>query len=238
MARSLIRGLFVIALGLFFLFWPADAVTIVLKVLGASLILGGVVNIVYALAINGLENLKGIGMITLIGSVLFIVAGWVLLAKTDFFKDFIGFIFGLILALYGALTLLFTYNHSKGIASRFWFYLIPALLVVFGVTLCLLPRESIRLVTIVFGAALIVMGLSEIVFSIKVIALNRRLKRQAAEAEQYEREKENSIIVEPIETEEESREYAEQREAEAAKAEADAQQGDENVPMQDDGMHE
>ena len=200
MFRNIFRGVFVFLVGLCLVVWPEAASEILVKALGIILILSGVITIVYGLSTNTFQNLKGMSMITLASAVLFIIAGAVLLAKTGFFIGFIGFVFGVILALYGLLQIIHTYNIAKGIRERFWLYLVPALIFVVGVAMCFFPRENIKLLCIIFGICLMLLGAVELIMVFKFRAVAKRMQQAAQEDADRMRENQN-IVVEAIEPE-------------------------------------
>ena len=148
-------------------------------------------------------------LISLSSAVLFLVVGLLLLLKTGFFMEFIGFVLGVLLVLYGLLQLYVAVRNSKGIRDRFWFFLIPALIFVAGILFCFFPKYNISVLCIVFGVCLMLLGASEILMSIKVRALAKRLQAAAqAEAERMQQNQQN-IVVEAIEPEESDSSYSE-----------------------------
>ena len=202
MLRSVIRGLFVFLVGLCLVIWSTQAGEILLKALGVFLILSSVITVVYGLATNSYVDLKGMSLISIASAVLFLVVGLFLLLKTSFFMEFIGFVLGILLAIYGLLQLVVAVRNSKGIKDRFWFFLVPALIFVAGIVFCFFPRYNISVLCIIFGICLMLLGASEIWMSIKVRALAKRLQAAAqAEAEQMKQNQQN-IVVEAIEPDE------------------------------------
>ncbi|MBP5391012.1 MAG: DUF308 domain-containing protein [Bacteroidales bacterium] len=209
MFRNIIRGIFVFLVGLCLVVWPEAASEILVKVLGILLILSGVITIVYGLATNTFQNLKGMSLITLASAVLFIIAGAVLLARTGFFIGLIGFVFGVILAMYGLLQIIHTYNIAKGIQGRFWLYLVPAIIFAVGIGMCFFPRENIKILCIIFGICLILLGAVELALVFKFRAVAKRMQQAAQEDADRIRENQN-IVVEAIEPEEEPEAPAEE----------------------------
>ena len=209
MFRNIIRGVFVFLVGLCLVVWPEAASEILVKVLGVLLILSGVITVVYGLATNTFQNLKGMSLITLGSALLFIIAGAVLLAKTSFFIGLIGFVFGVILAMYGFLQIIHTYNIAKGIRGRFWLYLVPAIIFAVGIAMCFFPRENIKILCIVFGICLMLLGAVELVLVFKFRAVAKRMQQAAQEDADRMRENQN-IVVEAIEPEEEPEAPAEE----------------------------
>lgn len=202
MFRNILRGVFVFLVGLCLVVWPEAASSILIKALGVILILSGIITIVYGLATNTFQNLKGMSLITLGSAVLFIIAGAVLLARTGFFIELIGFVFGVILALYGLLQIIHTYNIAKGIRGRFWLYLVPAIIFAVGIAMCFFPRENIKLLCIIFGISLMILGAVELVLVFKFRAVAKRMQQAAQEDADRMRENQN-IVVEAIEPDDE-----------------------------------
>ena len=193
MIKSILRGVFVFLVGLCLVIWSSQAGEILLKALGVFLILSSVITVVYGLATNSYMDLKGMSLISIASAVLFLVVGLFLLLKTGFFMEFIGFVLGILLAIYGLLQLVVAVRNSKGIKDRFWFFLVPALIFVAGIVFCFFPRYNI---------SVLLLGASEIWMAFKVKALAKRL--QAAAQEDADRMRENqNIVVEAIEPEDE-----------------------------------
>ena len=120
MIKSILRGVFVFLVGLCLVIWSSQAGEILLKALGVFLILSSVITVVYGLATNSYMDLKGMSLISIASAVLFLVVGLFLLLKTGFFMEFIGFVLGILLAIYGLLQLVVAVRNSKGIKDRFW----------------------------------------------------------------------------------------------------------------------
>ena len=199
MIKSILRGVFVFLVGLCLVIWSSQAGEILLKALGVFLILSSVITVVYGLATNSYMDLKGMSLISIASAVLFLVVGLFLLLKTGFFMEFIGFVLGILLAIYGLLQLVVAVRNSKGIKDRFWFFLVPALIFVAGIVFCFFPRYNISVLCIML------LGASEIWMAFKVKALAKRL--QAAAQEDADRMRENqNIVVEAIEPEDEPEE--------------------------------
>lgn len=209
MLKSVVRGVFVFLVGLCLVIWSSQAGEILLKALGVFLILSSVITVVYGLATNSYVDLKGMSLISIASAVLFLVVGLFLLLKTGFFMEFIGFVLGILLALYGLLQLVVSVRNSKGIKDRFWFFLVPALIFVAGIVFCFFPKYNISVLCIVFGICLMLLGASEIWMAIKVKALAKRLQAAAqAEAERMQQNQQN-IVVEAIEPDAEETNVAE-----------------------------
>ena len=130
MLKSILRGLLVFLVGLCLVVWSNQAGVVLLKALGIFMILSAVVTVVYGLATNSFQDFKGMSIITIASALLFTIVGLMLLLKTDFFMQFIGFVLGFLLALYGLLQLILAVRSSKGIRERFWFFLVPCLIFV------------------------------------------------------------------------------------------------------------
>ena len=212
MIKSILRGVFVFLVGLCLVIWSSQAGEILLKALGVFLILSSVITVVYGLATNSYMDLKGMSLISIASAVLFLVVGLFLLLKTGFFMEFIGFVLGILLAIYGLLQLVVAVRNSKGIKDRFWFFLVPALIFVAGIVFCFFPRYNISVLCIVFGICLMLLGASEIWMAFKVKALAKRL--QAAAQEDADRMRENqNIVVEAFEPNEPEAESSEPEQA-------------------------
>jgi len=204
MLRSVLRGVFAFLVGLSLVIWSNQAGEILLKALGVFLVLSAVITVVYGLATNSFVDLKGMSLITMASAILFLVVGLLLFFKTAFFMEFIGFVLGVILALYGLLQLVLAVRSSKGIKERFWFFLVPCLIFIAGVIFCFFPKANISVLCIIFGACLMVLGISEILMAFKVRALSKRLRAAAQQEADQMKQNQQTIEVEAIEPEPEA----------------------------------
>lgn len=203
MLKSILRGLLVFLVGLCLVVWSNQAGVVLLKALGIFMILSAVVTVVYGLATNSFQDFKGMSIITIASALLFTVVGSMLLLKTDFFMQFIGFVLGFLLALYGLLQLILAVRSSKGIRERFWFFLVPCLIFVVGIVFCFYPKENISVLCIIFGICLMLLGLSEMFMAYKVHQLAKRLRAAAQQEAEQMRQNQQTIVVEPIEPDQE-----------------------------------
>ena len=167
------------------------------------MILSAVVTVVYGLATNSFQDFKGMSIITIASALLFTIVGLMLLLKTDFFMQFIGFVLGFLLALYGLLQLVLAVRSSKGIRERFWFFLVLCLIFVVGIVFCFYPKENISVLCIIFGICLMLLGLSEMFMAYKVHQLAKRLRAAAQQEAEQMRQNQQTIVVEPIEPDQE-----------------------------------
>ena len=201
MVRSILRGVFVFLVGLCLVIWSNQAGEILLKALGVFMILSAVIIVVYGLSTNSYMDLKGMSLISISSAVLFLIVGLLLLIKTGFFMEFIGLVLGILLVLYGLLQLYVSVRNSKGIQGRFWFFLVPALVLVGGIVFCFFPKYNIYVLCIVFGICLMLLGASEVWMSFKVRALAKRLRTAAQQEAEQMGQNQQTIVVEAIEPE-------------------------------------
>ena len=179
MYKNILRGIFVILVGCCLLIWPTYSTEVILKVLGGIFIAAGVVSLVYLLASGAFSKFSTLTLINLLSVVLFLILGFLLLFDTAFFTKFIAFLFGAILIIYGVMQLIQTYRFIKGGGAKPALYIIPIVIILLGGVFFLNVVNPLYLFSVIFGVALILLGLSEIFIGNQFRKVSRALKDEA-----------------------------------------------------------
>lgn len=204
MYKNILRGIFALLVGCCLLIWPTESTELILKILGGVFIAAGVVIIIYLLASDALSNFKALTLVNIVSAVVFILLGFLLIFRTDFFEKFANYLFGTILIVYGVLQLIQTYRFNKGGGAKPVLYIIPILTVLVGGVFFFNVISALNVFTVIFGIALIFLGLSELFIGGQLGKINRKLKEEADRAaSKINKEEGNVVDVEAEEVTEE-----------------------------------
>ncbi len=180
--KHILRGIFVILVGCCLLIWPSSSTEIILKILGGVFIAAAVVILVFLLTHGSFSRLRGITIVNICSIALFLLLGFLLLLKTDFFEKFIAYLIGVVLIIYGIMQLVQTYKFNKGGGAKPTLYIIPILIVLVGIVFFLDIINPLNLICVIFGVSLIFLGLSELFIGKQLKRVSRALKDEAEKA--------------------------------------------------------
>lgn len=202
---SVFRAICSIIIGVLLLKYPDNSVTWLTLAIGGLFLLSGIIALIsYAIArkhqgdymitdnqgniINGSQPtfpIVGIGSVIL---------GITLLASPDMFVRWLMYVLGamLILGSINQLIVLIMAHRFGSIGCFFW--AAPILLLAVSIFLFVKPMESAELPLIILGWCMLLYGVTEIINSIMVYNIRRKLKQHQAEAD-------NSAVAEEIKDE-------------------------------------
>ena len=175
---GIIRSIVALLLGLAIVIWPDIAVAAAVRALGAVMVLVGGIS----LAINfaGKERLGSLYAFTGIIAVLF---GIVLLVFPDFFVKLLSYLFGVLMIFFSIGEIVNLISIGKNTKFKFAFYIIPILIFILGIVLLTNPFEVVKTLFVVFGIALIVYAIFELVVALKFRKAYKAIKEEEALAE-------------------------------------------------------
>ena len=175
---GIIRSIVALLLGLAIVIWPDIAVAAAVRALGAVMVLVGGIS----LAINfaGKERLGSLYAFTGIIAVLF---GIVLLVFPDFFVKLLSYLFGVLMIFFSIGEIVNLISIGKNTKVKFAFYIIPILIFILGIVLLTNPFEVVKTLFVVFGIALIVYAIFELVVALKFRKACKAIKEEEALAE-------------------------------------------------------
>lgn len=179
--KNILRAVLILAFGFLLLCWPAQAADIVVKILAACLIAAGILSLVYALATRMLVHIAGMGLLTMISALVFIIVGSLMFANAAAVVKFIAYFFGAILVIYGVMQLVHTYRFTVGGKGTFSMYIVPVIILVLGIAFFFEPNYEVKILTRIFGICLILLGASELVLDSKH---NKIVKEKEAAAKE------------------------------------------------------
>ena len=149
--------------GLVLVIWPEQVKNYCMYILGALILLIGIVNII--LYYTGKWKKEKISLLML-NSIVDIAFGLVLLIFPSFFINFIMFVFGLVLLIFGLGDIVNLVRASRAIQIPWTVFLGPAFTVIIGVIMFFFPNQAGNWLFILFGAGLLLYSLSEFATSV------------------------------------------------------------------------
>lgn len=190
---SIFRAICSLVIGVLLLKYPDNSVTWLTLAIGGLFLLSGIIALIsYAIArkhqgdymitdnqgnvINGSQPtfpIVGVGSVIL---------GITLVASPDMFVRWLMYILGamLILGSINQLVILIMARRFGSIGAFFW--IAPILLLAVGIFLFVKPMESAELPLIILGWCMLVYGVTEIINSLMVFSIRRKMKQQQEEA--------------------------------------------------------
>lgn len=169
--RLLIRGIVAIAIGVTILSVPDFSLKLMMQLLGALLFADGIIAFL-AEYYSGTKNAYRIvprGTSNLIIGVILLVFPSLLV------KVFV-FVLGILLAWAGITQLLNQFESNGKLKISWLMALISIIALIAGVLLITQPFESAQAILMLFGIALAIYGVGELIWSFKIRKLNRQIK--------------------------------------------------------------
>lgn len=170
-----VSALLCVALGLVLLIWPGTTTQVVCMVLGAALVVYGVLQIVFYLA-NKDRNIAMQGMMVF-GIVVAVIGVWILL-KPEMIIMAVPVIVGILIVIHGIHNVVQAIALKKDGYTNWWVaFLLGVITVAFGVVLICNPFTVVDTVVRLIGAFLIYDGLSDIWILSRVFKVKRNAEK-------------------------------------------------------------
>lgn len=158
-SSAVVRGILTVLLGLALIIWPEEAIKYLVITIGILFILPGLFSII-AYFTHSREFSTARFPIEGAGSILL---GIWLVAMPAFFVNILMYILGAFLLLASIQQFLTLFRARKYYGVPWGFYVVPSLLLILGIIILLNPFETASVVFILFGGAIFVYGISELV---------------------------------------------------------------------------
>ncbi len=165
------RAIVAAIIGLVMVIWPDVTVNAMIIIIGLLLMLSGIISII--LARTGKWKVDRVSLVSLNGLVT-AAMGLVLVIFRGHVAEFIFFVFAIILFLLGVGEIISLIYARKKIKLSWGYYIGPLLTAIFGVVIMFKPSETVRLMFILFGVALLVYALSEFASTFRFRQLLKR----------------------------------------------------------------
>lgn len=159
--NSVLRGVVTLLMGCCLLFWPDFTSGLIVKLIAGFLLAIGFITLATALA--SVSNTNGtLPVIVVLNVAVYLVFGLLVFLFPNFFLGLIAFLFGAVLLVAGISQIIGLYQGSKVMKLSGGMYIIPVAITICGVALFFSPRASTQMLTMVFGAAVALYGVSEL----------------------------------------------------------------------------
>lgn len=212
---SFFRAICSIVIGILLLKYPDNSVTWLTMAIGILFLLSGIIAMIsywtarrhageYTITDaegNVISGSQPSFPIVGIGSV---ILGLTLMLSPDMFVRWLMYILGamIILGSINQLIVLIAARRFGSIGAFFW--IAPIILLIIGILIFVKPMESAELPLIILGWCMLVYGVTEVINSLMVYSLRKRMKRQQEEAAkglEAEEIKEEPHLIEEIKEE-------------------------------------
>lgn len=212
---SFFRAICSIVIGILLLKYPDNSVTWLTMAIGILFLLSGIIALIsywtarrhageYTITDaegNVISGSQPSFPIVGIGSV---ILGLTLMLSPDMFVRWLMYILGamIILGSINQLIVLIAARRFGSIGAFFW--IAPIVLLIIGILIFVKPMESAELPLIILGWCMLVYGVTEVINSLMVYSLRKRMKRQQEEASkglEAEEIKEEPHLIEEVKEE-------------------------------------
>ncbi len=155
---NIIYAICLIVLGLVFIIWPADSRQLLIRVLGALLVLAGA-----ALIVLYFKAKKRGLPVSIVGGVILVVLGILMLAKPENFVQFVIIVAGAFIGASGVLNFCQTLSLAMSRFRLWWVAMILSIFtIVFAVLVISQPGKVADVIFIVTGIFLVLDGISDL----------------------------------------------------------------------------
>ena len=157
-----IRGAITLLMGCCLLFWPGFTAGLIVKLIAGFLLTIGFITLFTAIMAASKSN-SPLPVIVIINVVVYLVFGLLVFLFPNFFLGLIAFLFGAVLLVAGISQIIGLYQGSRYSYISGGMYIIPVAITVCGIALFFSPRASTEMLTMIFGSAIALYGVSELV---------------------------------------------------------------------------
>lgn len=158
---SLLRGVVAAVLGCFLLFYPSFTSGLIIKLIAAFLIATGLATLLFAYRSLEGEN-KTLPTMVIINVTIYLVFGILIFVYPNFFLELIAFLFGAVLLVCGISQIAGLVMAAKSLKVQAALYFMPVIITVSGIVLFFAPGLSTKVLTMIFGAEVLLYGISEL----------------------------------------------------------------------------
>lgn len=184
-----VRAAIALLLGLFLVIFPDVAIKSIIQIIGGFAIASGIVSLVSYLRLND-EEKKGATAI-IINAIFSLLAGFILFFFPGFFAKLIIVILGILLTISGLNQIRSLYVANKEAKLSPALFIMPVLITIGGILLIFNSMDITKTFVIIFGVAIIVYAVSEI---LSTIFIKKRVDVQKVNIAQKVEEVEAEIV--------------------------------------------
>jgi uncharacterized membrane protein HdeD (DUF308 family) len=159
---SVARGVLTLLLGVCLLVWPGFTSGLIVKLIAGFLLAIGVVTLVSAMMAAS-KTKSAIPVLVALNVAVYLLFGLLVFLFPGFFLSLIAFLFGGVLLIAGLSQVIGLYQSSKYAPVGGGMYIVPVAITMCGIALFFSPRASTEVLTMIFGGAVALYGISELV---------------------------------------------------------------------------
>lgn len=174
-AHGYTRAAITLLAGLVFVIWPQAVQNTIIYILGALILISGIISLVTSL--KNSENADWTTRLMSANGWFSIAFGAILMIFPSFFMNILVFLFGIILLLVGIGSIAAFLNTRKLVKTSWTSAIIPILITLCGFSMFFFPNDSSNRIFWIFGIALLIYGVSQL---IETYNFNRRIKENGA----------------------------------------------------------
>ena len=164
---SVVRGILTLLFGGCLLIWPGFTAGLIVKLIAGVLVAIGVVTLLSAVKAAS-QTKSVIPVLVALNVGVYLIFGLLVFLFPNFFLSLIAFLFGGVLLVAGLSQVIGLYQGSKFAPVGGGMYIIPVAITICGIALFFSPRASTEMLTMIFGAAVVLYGVSELVAAWKL----------------------------------------------------------------------
>ena len=158
---SVARGVLTLVLGVCLLIWPGFTSGLIVKLIAGFLLAIGVVTLVSAMMAAS-RTKSAIPVLVALNVAVYLIFGLLVFLFPGFFLSLIAFLFGGVLLIAGLSQIIGLYQSSKYAPVGGGMYVVPVAITICGIALFFSPRASTEMLTMIFGGAVALYGISEL----------------------------------------------------------------------------
>ena len=158
---SVARGILTLVLGVCLLVWPGLTSGLIVKLIAGFLLAIGVVTLVSAMMAAS-RTKSAIPVLVALNVAVYLIFGLLVFLFPGFFLSLIAFLFGGVLLIAGLSQVVGLYQSSKYAPVGGGMYIVPVAITICGIALFFSPRASTEMLTMIFGGAVALYGISEL----------------------------------------------------------------------------
>ena len=159
---SVVRGVLTLLFGGCLLIWPGFTAGLIVKLIAGVLVAIGAVTLLSAVRAASQTN-SAIPVLVALNVGVYLIFGLLVFLFPNFFLSLIAFLFGGVLLVAGLSQVIGLYQGSKYAPVGGGMYIIPVAITICGIALFFSPRASTEMLTMIFGSAVALYGISELV---------------------------------------------------------------------------
>ena len=159
---SVVRGVLTLLFGGCLLIWPGFTAGLIVKLIAGVLVAIGAVTLLSAVRAASQTN-SAIPVLVALNVGVYLIFGLLVFLFPNFFLSLIAFLFGGVLLVAGLSQVIGLYQGSKYAPVGGGMYIVPVAITICGIALFFSPRASTEMLTMIFGGAVALYGISELV---------------------------------------------------------------------------